>query len=126
MAKVNTDVLANRQSSPKKPYKLDPFKNGAYVQADTKFGVFQFSGVNLLKYNDYCFSKNLDRDDIKTQVEFLIKLLNEDPSLRGAELRNARSIEEAAELIHTYILKDTSQLQNTISTAYDMIERNEA
>jgi len=105
-------------------YKLDPFIKGNPDYAEEKFGAFKFTGINLVKYNLYCFQNNLDRDDFKNQVEFLFRLLDNDSSLKGAELKQARSVEEAAELIHKYILKEQAGFQNTIETAYDILERN--
>ena len=105
-------------------YKLDPFINGNFDYEEEKFGVFKFTGINLVKYNLYCFQNNLDRDDFKNQVEFLFRLLDNDPTLKGSELKQAGSVEEAAELIHKYILKEQAGFQNTIETAYDILERN--
>lgn len=105
-------------------YKLDPFFNGNPDYEEEKFGVFKFTGINLVKYNLYCFQNNLDRDDFKNQVEFLFRLLDNDPTLKGSELKQAGSVEEAAELIHKYILKEQAGFQNTIETAYDILERN--
>ena len=34
------------------------------------------------------------------------------------------TIEQAAQIIHEYILKDNTGLQNTIDTAYDLLDRN--
>jgi hypothetical protein len=65
-------------------------------------------------------------NDVTNQTNFLIKQLREDNSLRGSELKEAKTVEQAALIIHQYILKDTSGLQNTIDTAYDLLDRNSA
>lgn len=107
--------------------KPDPAKlAGAQNEDDATFGVFKFRGVMKKKYFDYCFSGNLDMNDVTNQTNFLIKQLREDNSLRGSELKEAKTVEQAALIIHQYILKDTSGLQNTIDTAYDLLDRNSA
>lgn len=118
-------IVANPKIVNNKPIpKPDPHFNGIPDRVEQRFGAFQFTGINLAKFNAYCFQNNLDRNDFEVQVNFLFRLLDSDPKLRGGELKKAQSIEEAAELIHKYILNDTSELNNTIDTAYNLLERN--
>ena len=105
--------------------KPDPTRvSGGQTGDDVTFGVFKFRGATKQKYFDYCFSKNLDINEIINQTNFLFKQLKEDDSLRGNELKEAETVEQAAQIIHEYILKDNTGLQNTIDTAYDLLDRN--
>jgi len=105
--------------------KPDPTRvSGAQTIDDFTFGVFKFRGETKQKYFNYCFSKNLDINEVINQVDFLFKQLKEDDSLRGNELKEAETVEQAAQIIHEYILKDNTGLQNTIDTAYDLLDRN--
>ena len=119
MAKIRTDL---KPTSNQKVYKKDQFISGTSI--GQPFGVFNFRGANLQKYNDYCFTNNLDRDNVTVQTEFLLKLLNEDASLNGARLKKANSVEEAVQIVHEYILQDTNNVDRSTDIAYDLLERN--
>jgi hypothetical protein len=124
MVKINNKLLKSLKSA-KSVIKPDPTKiQGARTEDDFAFGIFKFRGSNLLKYTQYCFNNNLDMNEKQNQITFLFKILKEEDALRATELKEAETVEQAAQIIHEYILKDTSSLQNTIDTAYDLIDRN--
>lgn len=126
MAKIN-DKLRKKIRATQTAIKPDPVKiQGGRTEDDFAFGVFKFRGNNLLKYTKFCFENNLDMNETNNQVTFLFNLLKEDSTLRGSELKQAETVEQAAQIIHEFILKDMTGLQNTIDAAYDLLDRNSA
>lgn len=124
MAKVNPNLGKNAKTA-YSDIKPDPVKiQGARTEDDFAFGIFKFRGNNLLRYTKFCFNNNLNINDVESQTKFLFILLREETSMRGSELKGTETVEQAAQIIHEYILKDTSGLQNTIDTAYDLLDRN--
>ena len=126
MAKIN-DKLRKKIRTTQTAIKADPVKiQGGRTEDDFAFGVFKFRGNNLLKYTKFCFENNLDMNETNNQITFLFNLLKEDSTLRGSELKQAETVEQAAQIIHEFILKDMTGLQNTIDAAYDLLDRNSA
>lgn len=111
---------------PKTDFLPSPFAGCVAYPTDEKFGIFKFTGFMLLGYRSYCFANNLDVNDIGVQTDYLLKMLEEKTNLRGTELKSAETIEKAAQLIHEYILQDTTNIDKTIDLAYDFLERNTA
>ena len=113
-------------SAPKNEFTPSPFAGCVAYPTDEKFGVFNFTGFMLVGYRAYCFANNLDVNDVGVQTDYLLKMLEEKTKLRGTEVKSAETIEKAEQLIHEYILQDTTNIDKTIDLAYDFLERNTA
>lgn len=115
MAKIKDKILIRKQAI---DYSIrsDPRKFES-------FGVYNFSGPLLLKFNNYCSEKRLDRDEVINQTEFLIQELHHDPELYGRAFRNAETIEKAAKIFHKFIV-NTENEDRTTDLAYEYMDRN--
>lgn len=109
----------------KRTIKKDPINYS--IRSDPRkfetFGVYNFSGALLLKFNNYCSEKRLDRDEVINQTGFLIQELHSDPELYGRAFRNAETIEKAAKIFHKFIT-NTENEDLTIDLAYEYMDRN--
>lgn len=115
-----------RPTSAETQFTPSPYAGCIYIPSEEVFGIFKFRGLMLLGFRAYCFSRNLDMNDSGVQADYLLKQLEENTELRGSELKNAETIEKAAQLIHEYILKDNANIDKTVNLAYDFLERNTA
>ena len=87
------------------------------------FGIYNFIGVDLLKFNEYCFRKGLNRTSVETQTEFLLKEINHNSNFNGKAFKQAKTIEQAASIFHEFIVKFSGE-NSTIDTAYEYMDRN--
>lgn len=69
------------------------------------FGIAHWRGERLEKFFRYCEECGHDPFLIDTQVAYVFHELENDPSLGGARLREAKSIDEAVEIFSTYFLE---------------------
>ena len=115
MAKIKDKRLI-KKITPDYRIRTDPTK----VES---FGVYNFSGTLLIKFNNYCFEKGLNRNEVITQTGFLIQELHHDPSLYGRAFRNAETIEKASKIFHKFIVNKKGE-DRTTDLAYEFMDRN--
>ena len=115
MAKIKDKRLI-KKITPDYRIRTDPLK----VES---FGAYNFSGTLLIKFNNYCFEKGLNRNEVITQTGFLIQELHHDPSLYGKAFRNAETIEKASKIFHKFIVNKKGE-DRTTDLAYEFMDRN--
>lgn len=115
MAKIKDKVLIKKIATDYS-IRTDPIK----IES---FGVYGFSGALLIKFNNYCFEKGLDRSEAVNQTKFLLQELHRNPELYGSAFRNAETIEKAAKIFHKFIVNSKGE-DRTVDLAYEFLDRN--